>query len=560
MSPLCARLALPCFVGLHASAAPPTLEHLYPVAVQAGTTNAVNAIGKFDPWPVKVWVDTAGIAFKPETNNGNFTVAIATNTPIGPHLVRVFHEQGASELRFLIVTREPQLAEREPNDDYSKPQLIERLPASLNGRLEKSGDVDSFAVALQAGQTLIASVEAYTLGSPIDAVLRFVDEHGLQVAWNHDDGRTLDPFLAWTATSAGVYIVQVFGFAYPADSAVRFVGNNKCVYRLQLSRGPYLRHTLPLGVQRATSTSLRLLGWNLGTEEAVTFDGTHLSGESPYATLGRTGCDNTIRLPVGDGPEWMEREPNNVSSASNRFDVPCAITGCIDPAGDEDRFNFMAKKGEQFLLAVQSTSLGFPLDPWLKIENGKGQELAKNDDGGSADSKLEWTAPEDGPFVAAIGNVLHRGGADHFYRLSIDRVSPELRASLSGTALTLEPGKTNDLKITIKRRHGFQSKLSVSAVGLPADLTAAPLDVPEKSGDVTLKLVASPQAAPFSGPIQIIVTEVETRKEHRVTVDLTSSSVNNGVPGGFNQLVIDSTDQLWLTVLPTPTIKTTTGK
>src|SRR5438034_834991 len=38
-------------------AAGPTLDHLYPVAVQIGSTNAVTAIGKFDPWPPKVWVD-----------------------------------------------------------------------------------------------------------------------------------------------------------------------------------------------------------------------------------------------------------------------------------------------------------------------------------------------------------------------------------------------------------------------------------------------------------------------------------------------------------------------
>ena len=55
------------------------------------------------------------------------------------------------------------------------------------------------AVTLEAGQTLVASVEAYTLASPVDAVLRLVDARGVQVAFNHDDGRTLDPFLAWTA-------------------------------------------------------------------------------------------------------------------------------------------------------------------------------------------------------------------------------------------------------------------------------------------------------------------------------------------------------------------------
>src|SRR4029453_10666821 len=102
--------------------------------------------------------------------------------------------------------------------------VVEHLPASLNGRLDKSGDVDSFGIALEAGQTIVASVEAFTLASPVDAVLRLVDFRGVQVAFNHDDGRTLDPFLAWTAKSAGTYILQVFGFAYPATSDVKFTG------------------------------------------------------------------------------------------------------------------------------------------------------------------------------------------------------------------------------------------------------------------------------------------------------------------------------------------------
>src|SRR5262249_39773184 len=159
-----------------------------------------------------------------------------------------------------------------------------------------------------------------------------------------------------------------------------------------------------------------------------------------------------------------------------------------------------------------------------------------------------------------VGNVLHRGGADHLYRLSLDRVLPELRVVLSETALTIAPGKTNELKVAVKRRHGFQSPLTVSAKGLPAGLDAEPLEVPEKSSDATLTLIASLQASPFSGPIQIVVTEGKTGKEDYATADLTSSTVNNGVPGGFNQLVIESTDQLWLTVLPPPAPKIESGK
>ncbi|PYJ63091.1 MAG: hypothetical protein DME24_01935 [Verrucomicrobia bacterium] len=269
------------------SAAAPTLDHLYPVAIQIGSTNTITAIGKFDPWPAKVWVDAPGIVFNAETNTGKFTVEVATNATVGPHLIRVFNEQGASGPRFLIVTREPQSSEQEPNDDFTKPQTMDHLPVSLNGRLEKSGDVDSFAVTLEAGQTLVASLEAYTLASPIDAVLRLVDSRGVQVTLNDDDGRTPDPLLVWTSKSAGTYILQAFGFAYPATSDVKFTGGNACVYRLHLARGPCLRYTLPLGVQRGARTTLRLFGWNMSSSlgREFEFDGAELPAETREVAL-----------------------------------------------------------------------------------------------------------------------------------------------------------------------------------------------------------------------------------------------------------------------------------
>src|SRR5262245_26613853 len=107
-----------CLSFLPAFAASPTLDHLHPIALQAGTTNTVTAIGKFDPWPPKVWLDASGVEFKPETNSGRFTVTVAPDAPGGPHLIRVFNEQGASGPRFLVVARDPQTVEEEPNDDF----------------------------------------------------------------------------------------------------------------------------------------------------------------------------------------------------------------------------------------------------------------------------------------------------------------------------------------------------------------------------------------------------------------------------------------------------------
>jgi len=122
-------------------------------------------------------------------------------------------------------------------------------------------------------------------------------------------------------------------------------------------------------------------------------------------------------------------------------------------------------------------------------------------------------------------------------------------------AFAIEPGKTNEIKVTVTRLHGFQSKLTVSARGLPEGLTIEPVEVPDKGGEVLLKLVASSDAKPFSGAIQIAVTETESGTEHHVVSELISSTTDNGVPQGFKKLVVESTDQLWLTVLSVPTKK-----
>ena len=541
---------------ISAQAAAPVLDHLFPAAIQAGTTNVVTAVGKFDPWPAKVWVDAPGIVFQAETNSGKFSVAVAPDAPVGGHLVRCYNEQGASGLRFIIVTKERQTAEVEPNDEFRKPQAIEAFPAFINGRLEKSGDVDSYAVTLEAGQSVVASVEAYTLASPLDAVLRIVDSRGVQLAWNHDGGPTLDPFLAWTAKAAGTYVVQVFGFAYPAESDVRFTGNARCVYRLHLSRGPYVKYTLPLGVQRGTKMVLELHGWNLPSPATLEFDGAGISDDQPRVALCQGGFDNLLSISVGEGREYLEREPNDVVNETNRIAVPCGISGHIDKAGDLDRYPFFAKKGEKWLIEVQSVALGFPLDAWVRIEDGAGKELAKNEGSTGVDPKLEWTVPDDGDYVAVVGNRLQRGGTDYGYHLRIQLARPVLRATLPESALAIAPGKTNELKVTLNRRHGFRGEVKVAVTNLPAGLTAEPMIAADKDGEATLKFIASAEAKPWSGPIQVMATESTNGRLHRAVIELTSATVNNGVPGGYQSLVVEATDRLWLTLLPAPAAKT----
>ena len=49
----------------------------------------------------------------------------------GPRLVRMFNGSGASAPRFFLVGSEPQLPEREPNDERKNAQVVEGLPATI---------------------------------------------------------------------------------------------------------------------------------------------------------------------------------------------------------------------------------------------------------------------------------------------------------------------------------------------------------------------------------------------------------------------------------------------
>lgn len=531
----------------------PTLEHFYPVGALIGSTQMVQMIGSPGVWPPQVWVDSPGLTFRPQTNSGFFSVELSPSASPGPHLVRIHNAEGASATRFFIAATEAQTAEIEPNDEFRKPQIIPALPALVNGRLDKSGDVDSFAFELKDGQTLVASLEAYVLASPVDAVLRVLDPGNSQVALNHDDGVTFDPRVTWTAKTAGRYVVQVFGFAYPAGSDIRFSGGNSSVYRLHLSGGPVVSHTLPLGIVLGQAEPHTLVGWNLPISPMLSTLGAPIGvadgrGMSLYRVA---GVPSPFRALLGIGTELLESESKTGTNAPLSLPVPGAITARIDRPGDEDRFRFRAEKGDRFWIEVKSASLGFALDAWLKVENAAGNELVRNDDSNGADPALEWVAPDTGEFLAVVGNLLHQGSESALYRLSIEKPLPKASASVAATSFVVKGGETNAVKVSIKRQYGHVAKLKVSLEAPPDGLIAPAVDVEGKQSEATLSWSTKPDVKPFSGPVRIRLADAEGRFLSQAIFSMVTAGTDNGVPNGFGRLLIESTSQLWLNLTAT---------
>ena len=526
----------------------PVLENIFPAGGQIGTTFTLTATGKFDPWPAKMWIDCSGVEIKPATSVGQYNVTISKDAPVGPHSVRVHNSDGASEVRTILIGRYLELLEKEPNDNIKQSQQIDSLPSVLNGRLQKSGDVDSYSMRIEAGRWLIVAVDGYALGSPMDPILHLLDEHGTKIDFNSDT-HNLDPFIAYKVTRSGMYTIQIAAFGYPPEANVQFGGSAAFIYRLTLSNASFTRRTFPAGAQRGRKSNLLLTGWNLDPTATITVDATDTLPLTDKHLATHAASDRLLPILLSDEQEVVESEPNNEISKPQAITIPCAMNGRIDSNGDIDRFSFQAKKGVTLRFRLAGQSLHSQIDPWLRIEDSTGKQLAYMDDADTNvhDPQINWAAPADGLFTATIGDLYSKGSPDFRYRLHIAPPQPDFSVSVDNQVFTMGRGQTNNIKLSITVQNNGFTNLVGTVLGLPDGVTAKPVEIPPKNSDVIVSLVASPTANPASVPIRLMIA-------------VTNSSPIISRTAKFNikqapiagELLIHQIDQLWLTVTNAP--------
>ena len=460
------------------------------------------AAGKASGGAVRVWVAGQGVEFEPAKESRTFTVKVAEDAMPGVRLARLIGDDGASVCRPLVIGTLDEVLEQEPNDALEAPQRIDATAVTINGRLQKPGDVDCFGVELSAGQTLVASIDAHEpLGSPMDGVLQLVDGSGNVMEQNHDD-RGLDPRLICSAQRPGHYIVRLFAFPSVATGSIAFAGGETFVYRLTLTHGGFIDCAFPLAVSAGAPREVELVGWNIPAalgkqtldalaagERRTVFD-PHLAGMANVAVVPHAAI--------------VQVEPNE--SEPQAVTVPVTISGRIDRPGDVDAYGFPAKKGERLSLRAVSRRLGFPLDPALKIFDERGKQLAQVDDAsGGRDAALAFTVPADGRYRVGIGDFADQGGPRYVYRLDITLAEPEFELKLPADSLTIAPGKPAELTVEIDRRSGFAEEIVFEVRDLPRGITVEPaksLAKGDSAKTIRLRFAATKNAA--SGPMQIV--------------------------------------------------------
>jgi hypothetical protein len=464
------------------------VTYLYPAGAQRGTTAEVTAAGTFDKWPAKVWASGKGVTVEPGKDKGKLSVTVAADAVPGVYWLRAYNEDGASGPRPFIVGTLPEIMEKEPNDEFAKPQVVDKN-AVVNGRLEKPGDVDCFAVALKKGQTLVASLEAnHVLKSPMDGVLQILSADGFVLDQNNDF-RGLDPQLAFTAPKDGTYVARVFAFPATPDSSIRFAGAETYVYRLTLTTGGFADYAMPLAVPRADPGEVGAVGWNV-PDAAKRLHVLAEVAEDDLAAVFHPTLANPLRVRLE--PHTCVRGPIDKPLAP-----PFSITGRLAKAGAADRYPVTVKKGQALSVQVRSSSFGLPVVPVVRVLGADGQQLARGEPAKlGGETVFSYTPTADGVVSVEVKDLYAAGGLRFAYLLRVTPPEPDFALTVPADRFAVPPGKPTDVKVTVARINGFQGEIEVAAVGLPDGVTASVVE-PAKPDPaaVTLRLTADTPTA-----------------------------------------------------------------
>lgn len=482
-------LFLACLILIApAAAAPPQINSFFPAGAQRGTSVEVAASGTLGTAP-KFWVGGKGVSAEATASKGKLKVTVARDATPGVYWLRAYTAEGASALRPFIVGALPELVEKEPNDDFRKSQRVVQS-CVVNGKLEKSGDVDCFEVQLKKGQTLIASVEAHAaLRSPMDAMLQVLSADGFVLEENNDF-HDLDPQIAFIAPKDGAFVVRVYAFPSQPDSSIHHFGSDACIYRLTLTTGGFADHARSLASSREADR-IEVDGWNL-TPMTRTLMLTR--GDEPFGLGFGPDVANTVRV---------RREHHQVHPwSAGPFAPPFSTTGAIAAPGAEMITSITAKKGQTVSIQVESRTFGLAVNPVLRVLSADDKVLARAEPAKlNADTLQVFTFPADGVYKFGVSDLYRGGGPRHAFLLRV-LSEPDYDLAVTTDRFALVPGKPTTIPVKVNRVRGFAKPVEVVPEGLP-DGVKATVTRPEKPDPNTIVLSLSSEK-PVNGPFRLV--------------------------------------------------------
>ena len=219
--------------------------------------------------------------------------------------------------------------------------------------LDRAGAVNTYRINVAKGQSL--GLEFIKLaGSKLEPVLTIADPMGRIVAESYEG------HLGHTFAEAGTHSFSV------RDRDYR--GGPDFKYRYKLGKIPIVTAVFPMGLQRGTSTEVKLEGVFL-PKNAIKID------VSKDAKLGEV-----IPVPIGAGvlgkAQIVVCEFPDVSGGG-KIPVPGTANGRLLEDNQKDLWSFQARKGQRLIVEVNARRLGSRLDSVIEILDQNDQPVPR---------------------------------------------------------------------------------------------------------------------------------------------------------------------------------------
>lgn len=429
-------------------------------------------------------------------------ISVDADAAPGIREMRLLSPQGLTNpIRFEVGTL-PEAYEAQGADH--SPQDLRNLPVEVNGRL-LPGEVDRYGLNLAKGRHIVIAVGARRLIPYIadavpgffQATLTVFDAAGKEVAFSDRSESYQDPSIDFQVPSDGRYTLEI------RDGLYR--GREDFVYRLEIGDNAALPRD-----KRAAPLNSDDLG------------------------IGRV---NTAAFDVL--PQVGESEPNGDSKRAQRLDLPCAVRGRIDKAGDIDVYRFDGRRGQQVVMEVLARRLGSPMDSYLRLSDSAGHLVAWNDDcvdraagtlTDQADSYLRAKLPTDGVYFVTVSDSLRRGGKDFSYRLRVTAPEPGFALRIGPSSVTARAGMSVFLTVYALRRDGFDGDIALNLVDAPRGYALSGSVVPGNVDQlpVTLTVPDDPSEAPAVIRIEGVATVAgrQVKREARPVDEMMQAFAN----------------------------------
>ncbi|MCH9654895.1 MAG: PPC domain-containing protein [Planctomycetes bacterium] len=510
------------------------LTSIHPVAVQRGTSRQVRVRSNFTlDNTYATFFDRPGIAMKyaetkpikaPRTSRSavgtpfRFDVTVPSDQPTGVYEVRVATDQAVSSISHLLVTDYPVIEEAadKKNNTPETAQTVS-IPAAICGVCEKDEDIDCFRFKGARGQKITAQVYAQRVTECIhimvvkhpvyhmNPILTLVGPSGQIVAEN-DNFYGGDSFFNCELPEDGDYVVKI--------RDVRFAGNKKFSYCIELSDRPFLKAMFPLAIQQGKQAKCQPVGYGFEGSKPIQLTASKNIGNwNPIRYQAQSGLTNQVALLTSPLPQYAVKEGNETQATATKVNLPCGISGCITKPDGAQFYSFEAKKGQYYQFEVEAHRHGLPLDSLIEIYNEKGSKLAEADDTSTnphayawtaKDSQLRFLAPADGRYYVSVRDMNGRGG-DHFvYYLKAKLDGPDFDLYGEYYYAMLAPGTRMLWFAHVRRLNGFNGPVKLDVEGLPKGVTLTPATIPAGMNHCALILTAAKDAKIDAGLVRVV--------------------------------------------------------